>query len=129
MEAKAVKKTTSLAYSWLQASTSKQSLSFKSKWDKALNRKLTDIQWRKACILSHKWSISTRLQEIFKKLLTQWYATPERLHSWYPQTTDVCWRCNNDTGSLLHIWWNCPLISDFCDLKACDLKLQKQILY
>lgn len=65
-----VRKNTSLTYAWLQASLSVQPVHFKSKWEKALRRKISDTQWKKACILAHKCSISTRLQETSYRLLT-----------------------------------------------------------
>lgn len=47
-----------------------------------------------------------------------WYFTPDRLHAWYPDTTDVRWRCGTDKGTMLHIWWDCPLLHSFWD-KVC----------
>ena len=76
---------------------------------------LTDKQWRYECILAHKGSISTLIQETGYKLLTHWYNTPDKLHRWNPQTPPTCWRCQTERGTLLHIWWECRLIAPFWD--------------
>lgn len=63
--------------------------------------------------MAHKCSLSTRTQEIAYKLLTQWYATPVNLHTWFPQYPDTCWCCNKERGSLLQIWCQCPVLAPF----------------
>lgn len=69
-----VRKTTSLTYAWLQASVNTQPVHFRSKWKNVLKREIPDIYWKKACIFTHKCSISTRLQVTSYKLLMYWYA-------------------------------------------------------
>lgn len=54
-----------------------------------------------------------RTQETAYKLLTQWYATPAKLRRWFPHTLDSCWICGKETGTLQHIWWECPVLSTF----------------
>lgn len=74
---------------------------------------VSEKQWQTAFMLAHKCSLSTRTQETAYKLLTRWYAIPVKLHSWFPQTPDTCWRCHSEKGTLLHIWWHCPGIQPF----------------
>lgn len=38
---------------------------------------------------------------------------PAKLHSWYAQTSSICWRCGEDTGTLVDIWWHCPHLAPF----------------
>lgn len=63
--------------------------------------------------MAHKCSISTKTQETAYKLLTQWYFTPFKLKSWFPGASDRCWRCDRETGTLLHIWWQCPILETY----------------
>lgn len=104
-----IPKVTSLAYSWIQNGASANGHGFRESWSTALGMSLLEVQWRKACIFAHKCSLSTSTQETAYKLLTQWYATPVKLHSWFPDYSDTCWRCHKERGTLLHIWWQCPV--------------------
>lgn len=54
----------------------------------------------------HKCSLNISVQETAYKICSSWYRTPVVL----PNT---CWRCQKDEGSLLHIWWMCPLFRPF----------------
>lgn len=47
------------------------------------------------------------------KILKRWYYTPQLLHKYYPNTTDSCWRCQAARGTLLHIFWACPMLNHF----------------
>lgn len=108
-----ISKVTSLAYRWIQDGEDKGEGDLRESWSRALGIPLTTSQWMKACVFAHKCSLSTKTQETAYKLLTQWYATPVKLHSWFPDHSDTCWRCNSDKGSLLHIWWQCPILNTF----------------
>lgn len=108
-----LQKATSITYKWLQSHTPERTDRFRKHWSAALNRTFTDKQWTKACILAHKCSISTKMQETSYKLLTDWYVTPAKLHFWYARTPKTCWRCGGDTGTLLHIWWQCPKLTTY----------------
>ena len=39
--------------------------------------------------------------------------TPDVLHAIYPNTSDRCWRCQQDKGMLIHVYWSCPMIVPF----------------
>lgn len=88
-------------YSHLQQAKSTDSARFRSQWESVLQTHFTDSQWESACILAHKCSISTRLQENSYKLLTHWYATPEKIKRWYPSASDLCWRCGEARGDII----------------------------
>lgn len=110
-----VHKATSLIYSWLRPSQDNHQSKHKLEWETALQKSFTDTQWNNACILAHKCSISTSNQETSYKILTNWYFTPARLHSWFPEISENCWRCGSAKGDMLHIWWYCPSIRAFWD--------------
>lgn len=108
-----VNRTTSMAYAWLQEAKGPADDRLRRRWSDALQINITSTQWKNVCILAHKCSISTKVQETAYKLMTRWYLTPMRLNKWFPQVSDRCWRCMKDKGSLLHIWWQCPLIANY----------------
>lgn len=107
------RKVTSTAFTWLLHTNLQNEDRFRKHWSKELAMNITNKQWKNACILAHKCSISTKTQETTYKLLTDWYATAAKLHVWNVQTPDICWRCGNDTGTLVHIWWHCPPLATY----------------
>lgn len=42
-----------------------------------------------------------------------WYHTPSCLHSIFPDTLNVCWRCGLTGGILFHLFWDCSGIIPF----------------
>lgn len=63
--------------------------------------------------LSLKSSICTKLQESNYNILTRWYLTPSRLHLMFPNTSNICWRCRKEVGTILHMFWSCSKLTDF----------------
>ena len=104
-------KATSVVYSWLQRDREGEPDGHRRRWSEDLGVDIPERRWRYACIMTHKCSNSSRLQETGYKLLTHWYNTPDRLHKWDPQRSQICWRCQRDKGTLFHIWWSCPMIA------------------
>lgn len=82
-----IPRATSLSYAWLQKLKQSFADRFRESWLRDLSIELTDQQRLRACILAHKCSLFTRMQEMAFKQLTQCYATPAKLHKWYSQTT------------------------------------------
>lgn len=100
-------------YTMLNYPTTLSHPSFLEKWEQDLQRKFTPAQTQNIFRLAWKTSICTKTQESNYKLLTRWYYTPYLLHQYYPDTTDICWRCLGDRGTLLHIFWSCPKLTNF----------------
>lgn len=57
---------------------------------------------------THKSSICAKIQETNYKIMTRWYRTPALLHKLFPATSDLCWLCGADRGTLNPIFWSCP---------------------
>lgn len=53
------------------------------------------------------------MQETSYKILTQLYITPSKIKSWSPSAFDICWHCNSEKGTFLHLCWTCLPISHF----------------
>lgn len=45
--------------------------------------------------------------------MTRWYLTPAKLATIYPTVNPKCFRGCQLTGSMAHIWWECPRIRSF----------------
>lgn len=82
-------------------------------WERELNLTFSDNQRHHILRFTHKSLIYTKIQETNYKLLTRWYRTPVLLHKFFPATSDICWRCGEERGTLLHIFWSCPKMVDF----------------
>lgn len=63
--------------------------------------------------MAHHASISNKYQEPNYKHILRWYHTPDKLAKFYPSLSDECWRCEEETGSLNHIFWSCGYIQLF----------------
>ena len=46
-------------------------------------------------------------------MYSRWYRTPVVTHKFIPNSTPLCWRCESEPGTLLHIWWDCSYIQPF----------------
>uniref|UniRef100_A0A8C5PTB1 Reverse transcriptase domain-containing protein n=1 Tax=Leptobrachium leishanense TaxID=445787 RepID=A0A8C5PTB1_9ANUR len=82
-------------------------------WDTCLGTVTTESQWRKTFALIHHSTPITKLKETSFKLTAMWYTTPLRLSKFLPSVSPLCWRCALETGSYLHIWWQCSRIAPF----------------
>lgn len=82
-------------------------------WEKDLILTLTPEDWETIFLNIHKGSINVSTQENRYKIQPRWYRTPALLHKFKPTIPDTCWRCQEDRGTLIHIWWLCPRIQTF----------------
>lgn len=82
-------------------------------WETDMSTDLSAEEWGYVFSHIHKGSMNVSIQENGYKTCSRWYRTPVKLHKYYPEISPLCWRCNADPGSLLHIWWDCPLIQHF----------------
>ncbi|CAH2300329.1 Hypothetical predicted protein [Pelobates cultripes] len=69
--------------------------------------------WRLIFKQIHGSSRNTTTQEGNYKRLTRWHYTPSKLKSLFPTTSSHCWRCHDPEGHTTHIWWTCPVISNY----------------
>lgn len=83
------------------------------KWERELQIDLSSEDWDNIYEHTHKGSINISAQENNFKLYSRWYRTPERIHIFNLHIPPLCWRCNFEVGTLLHIWWECSLIKPF----------------
>lgn len=89
--------------------------SYMLKWEKILEEELPLAQWQAIWNQTAKSSMCTLYKENAYKILFFWYMTPDVLHAIFPTSSDRCWRCQGARGTLIHIYWECPLIAPFWD--------------
>ena len=82
-------------------------------WEKELGREFTSDQWRKAISVTYSTTKCVNLWELTYKILLQWYMTPSRIAKFAPQASACCWRECGEPGTLYHILWSCPLLSNY----------------
>lgn len=94
-------------------------------WEWDLETVFTPAQLSSLYELTQSSSIDSKTQEINYKILMRWYRVPADLARIYPPTPDQCWRGCSHKGTLLHIWWDCPVIRLYWE----DIKSQiKEIM-
>lgn len=105
--------TLSLIYKMILDHTTDTLPKYTAVWSEELRRELTEAEWSKAFVFTHKSSISSYIQEKNYKLVSRWYRVPTNLKTMFPSASDICWRCNVEKGTYKHIWWECELIRPF----------------
>lgn len=100
-------------YSLLNTPSPQPHLLYLERWETDLNRKFWVTQKHHTVRFAIKSSLCTKIQETNFKILSRWYLTPTGPHKCFPTTSDRCWRCRWDEGSLLHIFWSCPRLGNF----------------
>ena len=51
--------------------------------------------------------------EINYKCISRWHRTPEVIHRYRKDKTQLCWREYGQIGTTTHIWWDCPKIKEY----------------
>lgn len=70
-------------------------------------------RWRASYSRIFKGIRNISLIESNLKVMTRWYLTQAKLAKMYPTTDPRCFRGCQLTGSMAHIWWECPWIRSF----------------
>lgn len=70
-------------------------------------------QWSSACKAAQTRTGNTRLRQLQYNWLMKVYITPEKLNKFNSDIPDLCNRCWEDKGKLLHCLWMCPRIKEF----------------
>lgn len=82
-------------------------------WKRDLELNFSTEQITNMPRLAHTSFINLKTQEANFKLLTRCHLVTAALSHIYPSVTDRCWRSCGQRGTLLNIWWECPVIRPF----------------
>lgn len=80
-------------------------------WEKDLGKELTEEEWSGIWMNTTKSSINVALTETSLKLLHRAYLTPDRVAHFKPNCSSMCFRGCQVKGTMLHIWWQCPVVN------------------
>lgn len=105
--------TLSLTYALLHTSTPDFVPPGLLKWEKELNCSFNITKRQQILRFTHKSSICAKTQEKNYKIISHWYRTPALLHKYFPMTSELCWRCQAEKGTLLHVFWSCSKLTNF----------------
>lgn len=72
--------------------------------------KLIFTEWTNALKNIYKATSCSTLWELTQKISLKWYATPDKLATFYKQASHKCWRNYDQTGNILHILWECLVL-------------------
>lgn len=79
-------------------------------WEQDLKVSWDADTWYSKFQKAFKGIANVSLIKVNAKILTRWYNVPLRLAKIFPGTSSICFRGCGLTGSLYHIWWECPHI-------------------
>lgn len=89
-------------------------------WGRDLELVFAPTQLSHLYQLTRSSSIDSKTQETNYKILSRWYRVPADRARIYPSTSDWCWRGCGQRGTLLYIWWDCPMVRPYWE----DIKSQ-----
>ena len=92
------------------------------RWESDLNITIDESLWSDLCRDGLSATINARYRLTHYNFLHQTYYTPQRLHKYKSEISDLCFRCGTEEGSFLHCTWQCIKVRtfwyDFCDTLA-----------
>ena len=111
-------------YKVLMLNAKESTLDKLNAWRNDIQEDVDEADWNDACLKAQKQTISTRLKLLQYKWLTRMYITPVKLHHMSVNIPDICIKCVNEKGTLIHCLWKCPKIQDFWkDVVKCLSKI------
>lgn len=79
-------------------------------WERDLGLEFSNSQLTYLYQLTHSSSIDSKMQETNYKILSRWYWVPANLARIYSSTSELCWQGCGGRGTLVHLWWDSPVI-------------------
>lgn len=76
------------------------------KWNKDLQFNDVNTKWKKCVYLTNSITGNENLRLIQYKLMTRIYYTRDKIHSYYPNSSNQCVKCGSP-DSLMHSFWSC----------------------
>ena len=85
----------------------------KNKWEQDLGCTYDDVDWEFLLERAQRVLVSTKHRQMQFNIFHRTYFTPLRLHKIDNSISPMCQRCKATEGSLLHMLWSCPVLSDY----------------
>lgn len=103
----------SLLYDMFLSASKESSDSKRLAWSEDLNEEITDYEWQQICKEAQCFTINTKFKMIQYNWIMRTYLTPAKLSKFYPNTPDVCVKCQTHEGNLFHCVWKCEVLQVF----------------
>lgn len=87
----------------------------KLSWESDIHEVISEEAWENLVTKWCKFSREAQSQLIFFKVLNRRYWTPSKLARLKLRSSDVCWRCEKETGTLLHMLYECEKVRKMWD--------------
>lgn len=100
-------------YNLLAKHSTESALDRLNTWRTDTQEDINEEDWEVARLTAQKYSINTRLKLLQYKWLIRVYITPVKLHHISPNIPDICVKCLNQKGTLIHCLWECPNVEVF----------------
>ena len=72
-----------------------------------------NLDWRSIYLLPRKCTLSVKLRNFQFKFIHRRIATNSFLFKIKVSVTDLCCFCHKDQGTLIHLFWDCPVANAF----------------
>lgn len=108
--------TVSILYGILGAHQKVNTDKVKNSWEQELGMELCPSVWEGVLDMIHGTSVNSRHSLLQFKVVHRLHFSKARLHSIYPNTSPLCDKCKQQTGTLTHQFWACPKLSLFWTL-------------
>ena len=104
-------------------------------WERDLGVPILEDSWKWVVESWYSCSQDTQSQLIQYKLLHRKYWTPSKLAKLKLMDNDTCWKCQKETGTLIHMLYECEKNADLwkgivnllCSLLQCDLTMSPDL--
>lgn len=97
-------------YSMLRKSQPPGYGGLKKCWERDLGEIIPDETWGNIIKSWYKVSREMQTRLMRYKIMNRIYWTPSKMARLGLRDSDVCWRCNTECGTLLHMLYSCPMI-------------------
>lgn len=86
---------------------------FLRKWEEEIGNKISDKEARRVLSRVNDTSVNYKIAEMNFRILARMYFTPDLAHKIQDGTSQYCWRGCGEVGTMLHVWWTCPVMRKF----------------
>lgn len=103
----------SLFYELILTHSKESSFRKMEAWIIDIKEDIQEADWERACFKAQTQSVNTKFKLLQYKWLMRTYLTPCRLNHIYPNVPDICVKCREAKGTLIHCLWECSKIHQF----------------
>lgn len=115
----------SFIYKKLMGNLGDNTFDVRYKWELELNVIIEDMTWKNMCEISHKGINRNLWKEFDWKTKIRFFRTPLVISIFFKNISPLCWRNCNKVADHSHIFWDCPVLSQYLQ----DIKLEIETIF